>query len=81
MKWLIRIVIRGYQIFLSPVLHFIGGPASGCRFEPSCSRFFLQAVETHGVLRGSWMGLRRIARCHPWGGSGHDPVPPRQSKS
>lgn len=75
MKWLIRMLIRCYQMFLSPVIHFVGGPGAGCRFTPTCSEYFLQAVETHGSLRGSWMGLKRIARCNPWGGSGHDPVP------
>lgn len=75
MKTLIRIAIRGYQIFISPVLHFVGGPGSGCRFEPTCSHYFLQAVERHGVLRGGWLGLKRIGRCNPWGGTGLDPVP------
>jgi putative membrane protein insertion efficiency factor len=78
MKWLIRIFIRGYQIFISPVLHAVGGPASGCRFTPSCSHYFLQAVEVHGVLKGSWLGIWRILRCQPWGGQGEDPVPPRK---
>ena len=76
MKTLIRWAIRFYKIFISPVIHFIGGPASGCRYTPTCSAYFLQAVETHGVLRGSWMGVKRICRCHPWGGQGEDPVPP-----
>jgi putative membrane protein insertion efficiency factor len=75
MPKLIRGCIRVYQIFLSPVLSWIAGPGSGCRFEPTCSEYFAEAVETHGVLRGSWLGLKRIARCHPWGGCGHDPVP------
>ncbi len=82
MKLLVRLLIRFYQRLISPVIHFIGGPGSGCRFHPTCSEYFLQAVEAHGVLRGSWLGLRRIVRCHPWGGSGDDPVPPpRQSRS
>jgi putative membrane protein insertion efficiency factor len=75
MRGLIRICIRIYQIMLSPLLAAICGPASGCRFQPTCSEYFLQAVETHGVLRGSWLGVKRIGRCHPWGGSGNDPVP------
>lgn len=75
MKLLVRVFIRGYQLLISPVLHFLAGPAAGCRFTPTCSEYFLQAVETHGVLRGGWLGLRRLARCNPWGGQGHDPVP------
>jgi putative membrane protein insertion efficiency factor len=79
MKHLIRWLIRGYQRFFSPVLHAVTGPMSGCRFTPTCSEFFLQAVETHGVLRGCQLGVWRILRCNPWGGSGEDPVPPRQT--
>jgi putative membrane protein insertion efficiency factor len=76
-KALIRLAIRGYQIFLNPVLKALGGPNSGCRFTPTCSNYFLQAVEAHGSLKGSWLGIRRIFRCHPWGGCGYDPVPPK----
>ena len=72
----IRILIRGYQVLVSPVISLITGPGGGCRFEPTCSHYFLEACETHGVFRGGWLGIRRLARCHPWGGSGHDPVPP-----
>jgi uncharacterized protein len=75
MKRLVTIMIRFYQRFVSPPLHWLGGPGSGCRFTPTCSEYFLQAVLKHGLLRGSWLGLWRIARCNPWGGSGHDPVP------
>ena len=75
MKWMVRGGIRFYQRFLSPVIHAIGGPGSGCRYYPTCSEYFLRAVERHGVLRGGWMGVKRIARCHPWGGEGFDPVP------
>lgn len=75
MKALICLFIRGYQKILSPVIHSVGGPGSGCRYTPTCSEYFLQAVQLHGACRGSWLGLKRIARCHPWGGSGHDPVP------
>lgn len=56
---------------------------NACRFEPTCSRYALEAIETHGALKGLWLGLRRILRCHPitWlgGGSGFDPVPPRSA--
>ncbi|HMJ04720.1 MAG TPA: membrane protein insertion efficiency factor YidD [Chthoniobacterales bacterium] len=76
MLLIVRFLIRAYQVTISPALSWLGGPGSGCRFEPTCSRYFLEAVETHGVLRGSWLGLRRLGRCHPWGGKGHDPVPP-----
>jgi putative membrane protein insertion efficiency factor len=72
----VRFFIRLYQWTISPVLSWLGGPGSGCRFEPTCSRYFLEAVETHGVLRGGWLGLRRLGRCQPWGGQGFDPVPP-----
>ncbi|MEI8342654.1 MAG: membrane protein insertion efficiency factor YidD [Verrucomicrobiota bacterium] len=71
----IRCFIRGYQVVLSPVISFLAGPGAGCRFEPTCSHYFLQACETHGAVRGSWFGIKRLARCHPWGGSGFDPVP------
>jgi len=62
-------LIRAYQLLLSPVL-----PAS-CRFTPTCSAYGLEAIRRHGALAGGWLTLRRIARCHPWGGWGHDPVP------
>jgi putative membrane protein insertion efficiency factor len=73
---LIRWLIRFYQIALRPMIKFTAGPSAGCRFTPSCSHYFLQAVEAHGPLTGSWHGIRRILRCHPWGGCGYDPVPP-----
>jgi putative membrane protein insertion efficiency factor len=75
---LIRLFIRGYQILISPVLSVLAGPGGGCRFEPTCSHYFLQAVETHGSWRGSWLGIRRLCRCHPWGGAGIDLVPDRK---
>src|SRR3954451_12771545 len=76
MVFLARLFIRGYQIVLSPALSFLAGPGGGCRFEPTCSAYFLEALETHGFWRGTWLGLCRLSRCNPWGGRGHDPVPP-----
>jgi uncharacterized protein len=72
---ILRVLIRFYQWTISPLLSALGGPGSGCRFEPTCSRYFLEAVELHGIGRGGWLGLKRLARCQPWGGCGHDPVP------
>ena len=73
---LLRLFVRSYQIVMSPVLAWLGGPVSGCRFQPTCSHYCIEALETHGVLVGLWLTLKRLGRCHPWGGSGADPVPP-----
>ncbi|WP_281685409.1 membrane protein insertion efficiency factor YidD [Thalassobaculum salexigens] len=59
-----------YRYVLSPFF------AGSCRYAPSCSAYAVEAVQTHGVLRGGLLALRRFARCHPWGGAGYDPVPP-----
>lgn len=64
-------LIRVYQVALSP---FVGNQ---CRFTPTCSQYAREAVEQHGALKGSWMAIRRVSRCHPWHPGGHDPVPPR----
>ena len=64
-------LVRLYQVTLSRI---VGGH---CRFEPSCSHYSIAALRTHGAARGAWLTIRRLARCHPWGGQGHDPVPPR----
>lgn len=62
--------IRFYQLLISPFLP----PA--CRYQPTCSVYAAEAIMRHGLLRGSWLALKRLSRCHPWGGSGYDPVPP-----
>ena len=71
----IRVLIHFYQRILGPMMKFTAGPSAGCRYTPSCSNYFLQAVEVHGPFFGSWYGICRIFRCHPWGGCGYDPVP------
>jgi uncharacterized protein len=81
MRTLVRIFIRSYQIMLSPLLSALAGPHSGCRFSPTCSEYFLRAVEEYGLWRGGWLGGKRLMRCHPWGGSGWDPVLPRAAAS
>jgi putative membrane protein insertion efficiency factor len=72
--------VRLYQLVLSPAKMFIFGNAGQCRFSPSCSDYALEAVSVHGALKGSWLSLKRICRCHPWGGCGCDPVPERKFK-
>jgi putative membrane protein insertion efficiency factor len=69
MKWLLMALVRGYRLLLSPWL------GSACRFEPTCSLYALSALEKHGAAAGSYLTLRRLARCHPWCEGGCDPVP------
>ena len=66
-SWLLIAAVRCYQLGVSPFI----GPR--CRFQPTCSQYFIEAVRKYGAIRGSWKGLCRIGRCHPWGGSGYDP--------
>jgi uncharacterized protein len=72
--------VRLYRWVLSPAKTFLFGPLGRCRFTPSCSEYALDALRQHGALAGSWLAVKRIGRCHPWGGCGHDPVPPAESK-
>jgi putative membrane protein insertion efficiency factor len=62
-------LIRFYQYAISPYL------SPSCRYTPSCSQYGIEAIRKHGPMRGGWLTVKRIGRCHPWGGHGHDPVP------
>ncbi len=72
-KILIKFV-RGYRYLVSPLL------GNHCRFYPSCSTYAEEALAAYGAWRGSWLALRRLARCHPWRAGGHDPVPPQAAR-
>jgi len=69
------LLIKLYQKAISPLL-----PKS-CRYEPTCSEYMIEAIDTHGVIKGLYLGTKRLLRCHPWGSEGYDPVPPVKTKS
>ena len=69
LSFLLVIPIKLYQIIISPIL----GP--NCRYHPTCSQYSIEAINKHGPFKGTWLAVKRISSCHPWGGSGHDPVP------
>jgi len=72
---LLRGLVRGYQLLISPIM-----PGT-CRYQPTCSGYAMEAIDRHGAFKGGWLALRRISRCHPWGGWGYDPVPPKDTNS
>ena len=69
LSFLLVVPIKLYQILISPIL----GP--NCRYHPTCSQYSIEAINKHGPFKGTWLAIKRISSCHPWGGSGHDPVP------
>ncbi|MEZ5758399.1 MAG: membrane protein insertion efficiency factor YidD [Emcibacteraceae bacterium] len=71
LSYFLKAMITVYKYVISPLL----GPK--CRYLPTCSSYAMEAIEIHGPLKGGWLGLKRILRCHPWGGSGYDPVLPK----
>ena len=74
LAWPLLALVWLYRYTISP---FLG---TNCRFQPSCSTYAIKALREHGAFRGSWLAAKRIARCHPWGGSGYDPVPGKEEK-
>lgn len=72
--FVISLPVRAYRLIFSPLV------GVNCRYQPTCSAYALEALEVHGALKGSWLAIRRIGRCHPLGGSGIDNVPPRPKK-
>jgi hypothetical protein len=73
--------VRIYRAVLSPALGAFFGPTGGCRYTPTCSAYAAEAVRTHGAVAGSYLAVRRVCRCHPWGDCGHDPVPQKIKNS
>ncbi|MFQ3574882.1 MAG: membrane protein insertion efficiency factor YidD [Cytophagales bacterium] len=69
------VLVKIYQLTISPFF------PNACRFHPTCSSYMIEALKTHGFIKGSWLGLKRISKCHPWGESGFDPVPECEQKS
>jgi putative membrane protein insertion efficiency factor len=69
LKILIIALVNVYKWTISPFF------PSACRYTPTCSSYMIEAVQKHGAIKGAWLGLKRIGKCHPWGGHGHDPVP------
>ncbi|MEL7211810.1 MAG: membrane protein insertion efficiency factor YidD [Pseudomonadota bacterium] len=69
LAWVFSLPVRAYRTVFSPIV------GHNCRYQPTCSAYALEALRTHGGLKGAWLTLRRIGRCHPWGGMGYDPVP------
>lgn len=69
MRYLLLGLIRFYQYAISPLL------PPRCRYNPTCSQYAVLALQKYGIMKGSWLAIKRICRCHPWGGCGHDPLP------
>lgn len=75
MRKILILPIQAYQYLISPLL------PSSCRYSPTCSQFAIEALQKHGVFKGSWMAIKRIGRCHPWHEGGYDPVPDNTKQS
>ena len=71
--WFLISFVKAYQQILSPLL------PGACRYQPTCSQYAIEAIREHGIKKGLWLGIKRISSCHPWGGSGYDPVIKKKS--
>jgi len=74
MKYVLIGLLKAYRFAISPLYGQV------CRYHPTCSAYALEAVQAHGALRGTWLAMRRVARCHPWAAGGLDPVPPPKNR-
>ncbi len=74
-QYILIACVRVYRYAISPAKTFLFGSFGQCRFTPTCSAYAQEAISRHGALRGMWLALKRLGRCHPWGGCGEDPVP------
>ena len=74
MKYLLIGLLKAYRAVISPLYGQV------CKYYPSCSAYALEAVTVHGAMKGSWLAIRRLSRCHPWGGHGFDPVPEQETR-
>jgi uncharacterized protein len=75
MKYVLIWLLKGYRFAISPLYGQV------CRYHPTCSAYALEAVQMHGAVRGTWLAMRRVARCHPWAAGGLDPVPPTKNRT
>ena len=69
------LLIRGYQIIISPMLN------SNCRFMPTCSQYAIESLQSYGLIKGTFLTIKRLGKCHPWGGHGYDPIPTKMEKN
>lgn len=81
LSYILVSAIQVYRWTIAPAQRLLFGPGAGCRFTPTCSEYAREAIVTHGPAAGSWLAVRRICRCHPWGACGHDPVPPAKREA
>lgn len=75
LRKILTALVRFYQVCISPLKPGV------CRYQPTCSQYMIEAIQIHGPVKGVWLGIKRLLRCHPWGGFGYDPVPPKENRN